>query len=72
MPLHDTQEAVANTVNYVATQLLHDLAGISSQAIDSAPQLMRRLAAIQLDSRLGKLRLFDRDGRIAFSIVPSD
>ena len=66
----DDGAPVATPANYVATQLLHDLAGISPQAIDSSPQLKQRLAAIQLDPRLGKLRLFERDGRIGFSFVP--
>lgn len=68
----DTDGHVGNAANYLATQLLQDLAGISSQAIDSAPYLKRKLLEIQCDQRLGKLRLFERDGRIAFSIVPYD
>lgn len=62
--------AGVNTANYVATQLLHDLRDISPQTIDAAPQLMRRLVDMQRDLGLGKVRLFVRDGKIAFSLVP--
>lgn len=70
MMVHDNGEAVATTADYVATQLLHDLAGLSAQAIDTMPQLKKRLLDMQRDQQLGRLRLFDRDGRIGFSIVP--
>lgn len=70
MTEHDNGGAVAATADYVATQLLHDLAGLSAQAIDSLPQLKKRLLDMQHDRQLGRLRLFDRDGRIGFSLVP--
>lgn len=63
------ESAVVNTTDYVATQLLHDLAGISPQTIDGAPQLKRQLVEMQRDLGLGKVRLFVRDGKIAFSLV---
>jgi hypothetical protein len=63
------ESAGVNTADYVATQLLHDLAGISPQTIDAAPQLKRQLAEMQRDLGLGKVRLFVRDGKIAFSLV---
>lgn len=72
MPLHETQGVVGDTVTYVTTQLLRDLAAMPAEAIDSAPQLKRRLLDMLGDRRLGKLRLFDRDGRIGFSLVPYD
>jgi diguanylate cyclase (GGDEF)-like protein/PAS domain S-box-containing protein len=67
MMVENTEETVAHTANYVATQLLQGLETISPQAIDAAPQLQRQLAETQRDLGLGKLRLFDRDGRIAYS-----
>ncbi|MCG2576474.1 hypothetical protein LZ012_05635 [Dechloromonas sp. XY25] len=77
MIVHDNGGAVAhtahiaNSADYVATQLLHDLAGLSAQAIDSVPQLKKRLLDMQCDRQLGRVRLFDRDGRIGFSLVPA-
>lgn len=70
MMMERVERAGVNTADYVATQLLHDLARISPQTIDAAPQLKRQLLDMQRDLGLGRVRLFVRDGRIAFSLIP--
>lgn len=70
MMMESVERAGVNTADYVATQLLHDLARISPQTIDGAPQLKRQLLNMQRDLGLGRVRLFVRDGKIEFSLLP--